>query len=112
MKISKEKLKEIIREEVRQFLNEDDYDTLRDKYGKIKRPKTSKRKSLPDRNKLYLTVSDSEGKKLQKKYYGRIRKDNDGWYMTVSDSLKSVPSDIKKNIDTKQTDKRTVRKFK
>lgn len=110
--MKKSELREIIKEEIQKQLNEEDYDTIRDKYGRVKRRKTSKTKTLADRNKLYLSVSDSEGKKLQKKYRGRIFKDDKGWYMGVSDSLKEVPSDIKKNIDTKVTDKGTAQRYK
>lgn len=107
MKISKSRLKEIIKEEIKHVLKEEDYDTLRDKGGRVRRKPSAKRKIVADSTKVYLDVSDSEGKKLQKKYRGRIFKDKNknAWYMPVSKSLRAIDKDIKQNMDTKLTDK-------
>lgn len=102
---------EVIDESLFERLNEDEYDRLRDKYGRINRRKTGKRKGTPESNKIYLDVSDSEGKKLQKDFRGKIFQDSDGeWYMGISDSLLALEKIIKDKMDTKKTDSKLVKR--
>lgn len=109
MKITESQLREIIREQLKRALNEEDYDTLRDKYGRI-----GKRSYRPSADNVYLDVDEATGRKLQMKYRGRIFKDDStgSYYMPITKALAKIPKAVKDNMDTNLTDRDVVKRVK
>lgn len=125
MKISKSRLKEIIKEEIKHVLKEEDYDTLRDKYGKdpsrwpagtVRRGRRSRSKqpSVPVTKRMYLDISDSEAKKLERKYDIYHDRQKGAWWYAVGDApyMTSVPKELADKMDTKTTDSKLQTRVK